>query len=218
MLRQLEGTLLEKKRRMKGDGEAGEGEGAGEWWTPYTHEFLKTHCAVCDAGGVIDSLYIAMRPPHSLSWHTLRHAPVYMEGLEECWRYDELLDSADPFFDEEPLDGTESMDGVEGCGSRPAAGDVTLLRTAAAGNTVGGGGGVKRPLSEMSRSGSFSVPAEGTTQADGAVAAGTGTGTVVVGDEARVKRACPVVPSKGKGKGSAGAPIVEIRRRDIKTA
>ncbi|KAK4127915.1 hypothetical protein N657DRAFT_566846 [Parathielavia appendiculata] len=139
------------------------------------HEFLRRYCAVVDAHGVIDSLYIAMKR-HTLSWHTLRHSPVFMEGLEGCWAYDALLDT-------DPFDGDMAVDDED----RPAVGDIMtavpppLLQQA----------GLKRPLAEMSRSSSFSSGSSGG------------------GEQARVKRTCPAPPQ--------GA-IVEIRRRDIKTA
>ncbi|KAK1756900.1 hypothetical protein QBC47DRAFT_172298 [Echria macrotheca] len=151
MLRQLEPHLIDSR---------------------YDHEFLRTHCAVSDNSGMIDSLYIAMRH-HTISWHTLRHAPVFMEGLEDAWVYDELLDAADPF------DGDMAVDD----GARPAAGDILPPIQPS----------LKRPLTEMSRSNSFG-------------AAGSPS---IEGDEARVKRTCPVPPA---------GTIVEMRRRGVETA
>ncbi|KAK3373746.1 hypothetical protein B0T24DRAFT_273382 [Lasiosphaeria ovina] len=103
---------------------------------PYDHKFLVDHCAVCDGGGVIDSLYIAMRE-HTISWHTLRHSPVFVEGLEDAWAYDSLLDT-DPFTNNMAID---DMD-------RPAAGDITTILPPLQQS-------LKRPLTEMSRSSSF---------------------------------------------------------------
>ena len=160
----------------------------------YDHEFLRRHCAVVDAHGVIDSLYIAMRR-HTLSWHTLRHSPVFMEGLEDCWAYDALLDT-------DPFDGDMAVDDED----RPAAGDITTVLPAAA------TAGLKRPLAEMSRSNSFSAGAANTATTSSSAAATAAAPAVVAeaGEEqARVKRTCPAPPQ--------GA-IVEIRRRDIKTA
>jgi len=94
---------------------------------PYDHEFLKTHVAVCDSGGMIDSLYIAMRR-HTISWSMLKHAPVFTEGLENCWEYDELLDN-DVYHSKE----------------QPPAGAITSLPVPS----------LKRPLNEVSRSNSF---------------------------------------------------------------
>ncbi|KAH6636848.1 hypothetical protein F5144DRAFT_568909 [Chaetomium tenue] len=172
------------------------------------HEFLRRHCAVLDPHGVIDSLYIAMRR-HTISWHTLRHAPVFMEGLESCWAHDALLDT-DPFDDADMAVDDED---------RPAAGDLTtaLPPVAAA---VGAVAGLKRPLTEMSRSNSFS---SGAAAAGAAAAVASGGGGGEVGDEARVKRACPassvVVTATAVAAGQPGGPIVDIRRRDIiKTA
>ncbi|KAK4137967.1 hypothetical protein BT67DRAFT_484264 [Trichocladium antarcticum] len=168
--------------------------------TEVGHVFLRDHCAVVDASGVIDSLYIALCPPRTLSWHVLRRSPVYMEGLEGCWKYDPLLDGKDP-----PLDdgGGRGMGGGLDDERRPAAGDIAGVVAAGPMPMPGR----KRPLSEMTRSGSFG--AAGVVGAAGAtsVPAGDGGGG---GDEARVKRVCPAVPASG--------PIVEIRRRDIKTA
>lgn len=99
----------------------------------YDVEFLRTHCAVLDINGKIDSLYIAMQ--HSnLSWHALRHSPVHLDGLEACWEYDPILDSSDPFEDDENIDEK----------NRPSAGDL-----------VGSIPNLKRAASEISRSSSF---------------------------------------------------------------
>ncbi|KAK4033326.1 hypothetical protein C8A01DRAFT_50063 [Parachaetomium inaequale] len=173
------------------------------------HEFLRRHCAVVDPHGVIDSLYIAMRR-HTISWHTLRHAPVFMDGLEKCWAHDALLDT-DPFDDADMAVDDED---------RPAAGDLTtaLPVVAAAGVGVGVVAGLKRPLTEMSRSNSFSSSGTGTVGSVAAAAAMPVVPGEVVGDEARVKRTCPAPPSSGPPPPGPG-PIVEIRRRDtIKTA
>jgi len=82
---------------------------------PYTADFLRENCAVCDRKGVMDSIYIAMKS-HTLSWRTLRHSPVFMDGLEECWAYDSLLDFDDSFKG----NGLDDAD-------RPAAGDIVSL-------------------------------------------------------------------------------------------
>ena len=124
MLRQLEPQLVEAR---------------------YDHEFLRNHCAVCDNSGMIDSLYIAMRR-HTISWHTLRHSPVFMEGLEDAWAYDSLLDT-------DPYDGNMAVDD----GHRPAAGDITLPPIPTS---------LKRPLTEMSRSNSFGSAASPTVESD----------------------------------------------------
>ncbi|CAN8095741.1 unnamed protein product [Discula destructiva] len=96
-------------------------------------DFLRAHCAVLDNHGKIDSLYIAMQ--HStLSWHALRHAPVFLPGLEASWEYDPMLDANDPFEDDD-----HSIDAF-----RPSAGDL-----------VGSLPNLKRAASEISRSSSF---------------------------------------------------------------
>ncbi|KAL1839562.1 hypothetical protein VTJ49DRAFT_1383 [Mycothermus thermophilus] len=166
MLRQLDEELM--AMRSKGAG--------------WDHEFLRRYCAVVDANGVIDSLYIAMRK-HTISWHTLRHAPVFMDGLEACWAFDPLLDK-DPFDDADMAVDDEA---------RPAAGDITTALKPP----------LKRSVAEMSRSNSFGGGGVGPS---GSAAVAVADATE---DQARVKRACPSPPQ--------GA-IVEIRRRDIKTA
>lgn len=96
-------------------------------------EFLRAHCAVLDAHGKIDSLYISMQH-HTLSWHALRHAPVFLTGLEASWEYDPMLDANDPFEDDD-----HTIDDF-----RPSAGDL-----------VGSFPNLKRAASEISRSSSF---------------------------------------------------------------
>lgn len=99
----------------------------------YDVEFLRENCAVLDVNGKIDSLYIAMQ--HStFSWHYLRHSPVHLEGLDACWEHDPMLDSNDPFEDDENVDESD----------RPSAGDL-----------VGSLPNLKRAASEISRSSSF---------------------------------------------------------------
>ncbi|KAB5545698.1 hypothetical protein GE09DRAFT_1191308 [Coniochaeta sp. 2T2.1] len=100
----------------------------------YSADFLRRHCAVLDAGGMMESLYITMREPHALSWHAVRRAPVFTEGLEESWEFDPLLDN-DPFDD----DDVAVDDDV-----RPAAGDIVPAFPS-----------LKRTASEMQRSASF---------------------------------------------------------------
>lgn len=93
----------------------------------YDLNFLREHCAVCDADGKIDSLYIAMRS-HTLSWQFLKKSPVYKEGLEESWKYDGQLDN--PKLDDE------------------SAGAIVMTHIPPA-------SGMKRCASQMSRSSSF---------------------------------------------------------------
>lgn len=100
---------------------------------PWDMAFLRENCAVRDTTGKIDHLYIAMRHEH-FSWHFLRHSPVWMDGLEASWAYNELLDSQDPNFD----DDTDVEDP-----NRPAAGDMLPAPAS-----------LKRSAAEMSR-GSF---------------------------------------------------------------
>ncbi|KAK4228246.1 hypothetical protein QBC38DRAFT_162327 [Podospora fimiseda] len=155
MLRQLDSSLISPTMR-------------------YDHKFLQECCGVCDSSGTIDSLYIAMRR-HTISWHTLKNAPVFFEGLEDCWAYDPLLDT-DPYESDMAIDDED----------RPAAGDITTVLPPLTAS-------LKRPLTEMSRSNSFSV---GTAE-----------------DEARVKRNRPVATP------STIVEIRELRRQDtIKTA
>lgn len=63
-------------------------------------DFLRNHCAVCDASGKIESLYIATQTG-TLSWGALRDAPVYIEGLEDSWAYDSALDQSGSFHNGE---------------------------------------------------------------------------------------------------------------------
>lgn len=113
MLRQLEPHLLD---------------------SPYDADFLRENCAVCDANGMMESLYITMRAPHALSWHAVRRAPVFTEGLEEAWEFDPLLDN-DPYDDDDfAVDDDE----------RPAAGDIVPALP-----------NLKRTAHEMQRSASF---------------------------------------------------------------
>ncbi|KAK3994739.1 hypothetical protein QBC44DRAFT_39260 [Cladorrhinum sp. PSN332] len=140
----------------------------------YDHKFLQ-ECGVCDSSGTIDSLYIAMRR-HTISWHTLKNSAIFFEGLEDCWAHDPLLDT-DPYASDMAIDDED----------RPAAGDITTVLPPLPSS-------LKRPLTEVSRSNSFS--------------AGT-----AAEDEARVKRTRPVATP------STIVEIRELRRQDtIKTA
>ncbi|KAJ9137339.1 Transcription initiation factor TFIIE subunit alpha [Coniochaeta hoffmannii] len=100
----------------------------------YDAEFLRENCAVCDANGMMESLYITMREPHALSWHAVRRAPVFTEGLEESWEFDPLLDN-DPYDDDDVAVDDDT---------RPAAGDIVPTFPS-----------LKRTASEMQRSRSF---------------------------------------------------------------
>ena len=97
----------------------------------YDADFLRRYCAVRDANGNIESLYIALTS-ESLSWHFLRLAPIYLVGLEDSWVYEEHLDSNDTLDDDEDDDAP-----------RRSAGDMLSLNS------------LKRAASEMSRSSSF---------------------------------------------------------------
>ena len=112
----------------------------------YDHEFIAAHCAVCDNGGIIDSLYIAMRHD-TISWHTLRHSPVFMDGLEDAWAYDALLDN-DPFHGNMAIDDRE----------RPAAGDIIALPPIQP--------SLKRPLDEITRSAGIGSSSSPTVESD----------------------------------------------------
>lgn len=122
---------------------------------PWDMSFLRENCAVRDTTGKIDHLYIAMRHTH-FSWHFLRHSPVFIDGLEESWEYDELLDSQDPNFD----DDTDVEDT-----NRPPAGDMMPAPSS-----------LKRSAAEMSR-GSFgsATAVAPTLSAPGAAASTTTT-------------------------------------------
>lgn len=140
-------------------------------------DFLRTHCAVLDNHGKIDSLYIAMQ--HStLSWHALRHAPKFLPGLEACWEYDSMLDANDPFEDDD-----HSIDAF-----RPSAGDL-----------VGSIPNLKRAASEISRSSSFGSATVGLSDA---AAAPVPSSTAPAGERpSKVPRTpCPLpnIPEVGR--------------------
>lgn len=101
----------------------------------YDVEFLRKHCAVTDAAGNIDSLYIALTSDN-FTWADLRQAPVWMDGLEATWAYDPLLDHN---TDEDENDELDDL-------ARPSAGDMIPNLPS-----------LKRTASEMSRSSSFST-------------------------------------------------------------
>lgn len=56
--------------------------------------FIRKYCAVCDANGRMESMYVAMSHD-SLSWNAIRSLPVFVEGLESSWQYDKHLDSTE---------------------------------------------------------------------------------------------------------------------------
>lgn len=100
----------------------------------YDQDFLSKHCAVCGPNGKLDSLYIAMQLD-SFSWHFLRRSPCYMQGLEDSWAFEPLLDPNSPSED-------DSMDEED----RPSAGDILPPLQS-----------LKRTASEISRTPSFSA-------------------------------------------------------------
>ncbi|KAH8652544.1 hypothetical protein BX600DRAFT_97063 [Xylariales sp. PMI_506] len=99
----------------------------------YNKDFLIQNCGVCGPNGKLDSLYIAMEYD-TFSWHFLRRLPCFMQGLEDSWAPDPLLDYNDPFED-------DSLDEE----SRPSAGDFLPSLPC-----------LKRTASEMTRTQSFS--------------------------------------------------------------
>ncbi|KAH8908642.1 hypothetical protein BR93DRAFT_494664 [Coniochaeta sp. PMI_546] len=125
MLRQLEPHLIDEQ---------------------YDAEFLRKNCAVCDANGMMESLYITMREPHALSWHAVRRAPIFTEGLEESWEFDPLLDN-DPYDDDDIAVDDDN---------RPAAGDIVPTLPS-----------LKRTASEMHRSSSFGSATAATPAVEG---------------------------------------------------
>ncbi len=111
---------------------------------PFDLDFLRNHCAVCDSNGKVDSLYIAMRDK-TLSWHSIRRLPVFLQALEPCWSFDTLLDANTPFpNDDYDNDVSSSEDEIMGGMPRPPAGDIVATLPS-----------LKRAASEMSRSSSF---------------------------------------------------------------
>lgn len=127
---------------------------------PFDAAFLRDHCAVLDARGEMDSLYIAMTHD-TLTWPFLRSAPVYMEGLESSWLFDSRLDgpSADHqhhlhqnqhavVFDDDlatPQQQPQQQQQQQRTGEdgNPAAGDIAQAFP------------LKRTASEISRASSF---------------------------------------------------------------
>ncbi|KAJ0160604.1 hypothetical protein CTA2_7686 [Colletotrichum tanaceti] len=105
----------------------------------YDLDFLRKHCGVCEPSGKIESLYIAMRLDN-FSWHFLRNSPKFIDGLEDCWVHDPLLDPSNQVED----DHMEEQD-------RPSAGDIVPRLPH-----------LKRPASEMSQT---TYPAPSTTTA-----------------------------------------------------
>ncbi|KAF4121785.1 hypothetical protein GMORB2_1624 [Geosmithia morbida] len=64
---------------------------SGDRPSPYSRAFLRDNCAICDAHGNLQALYLA--PRHvSFSWPTIRNLPVSLDGLEASWGYDQYLD------------------------------------------------------------------------------------------------------------------------------
>ncbi|WQF89656.1 hypothetical protein CDEST_14670 [Colletotrichum destructivum] len=90
----------------------------------YDLDFLRKHCGVCEPSGKIESLYIAMRLD-KFSWHFLRNSPKFIDGLENCWVHDPLLDPSNQVDDDH---------------DRPSAGDIVPRLP-----------NLKRPASEMSQ-------------------------------------------------------------------
>jgi hypothetical protein len=64
-----------------------------EWLigSDYDYEFLQKHCAVTDEGGKILDLYIAMSED-SIRWADLENMTPFLDGLEDSWSYDTLVD------------------------------------------------------------------------------------------------------------------------------
>ncbi|EPE09482.1 hypothetical protein F503_07258 [Ophiostoma piceae UAMH 11346] len=154
-------------------------------------EFLRNHCAVCDTNGKIDSLYIAMREK-TLSWHSIRRLPVFLEGLDPCWNYDTLLDKNDPRVDDDnENDINSSEDEVMGGMSRPPAGDIVATLPS-----------LKRAASQISRSSSFSSATAATSTAASIPAAAAAEGE---GSRPKVQRIYPL-------------PNISEVRRSVKTS
>lgn len=109
----------------------------------YDVDFLRKHCAVCGPNGKIDSLYIAMESD-KLSWHFLRRSPCYLEGLEDAWDYDTLLDRND-FYDDDDIDEE----------NRPSAADILPMPN------------LKRAASEISQSRTPSFSSGSTGEGEG---------------------------------------------------
>ncbi|KAH9910067.1 hypothetical protein F4778DRAFT_775962 [Xylariomycetidae sp. FL2044] len=142
----------------------------------YDFDFLRRYCAVCSATGKIESLYIAMLSD-TFSWQFLRRSPCHLEGLEECWAYDALLDREDQV--EDSLDDR-------------AAGDIMPTMTS-----------LKRSASEMSRAANLSPGAGGAGGGEGCSGSGGG-GSSGSSEGARPKlprtSACIQAPMEVRGR------------------
>jgi hypothetical protein len=122
----------------------------------YDQEFLRKHCAVCGPNGKLDSLYIAMQSD-TFSWHFLWRSPCHLQGLEDSWAYDALLDHNDPFEDDDMDEG-----------DRPSAGDILPPLQS-----------LKRTAAEISRTPSFSAGSAGEGEGSRPKVARTGTCVLV---------------------------------------
>lgn len=69
----------------------------------YNLEFLRRHCAVCDADGRIQALYLGVQEG-ALSWAKIKQLSIYVEGLEASWEYDKYLDHRDDDDDGDSVD------------------------------------------------------------------------------------------------------------------
>lgn len=129
---------------------------------PYDLQFLMDNCAVHDSNGHIDSLYIAMRDK-TISWYTLRNAPVFLDGLEASWNEDRMLDATGTKAASSGGDSREDdiRDGV----ARPPAGDIVANLPS-----------LKRAASEISSFGSAAAPMS-TTVATAAASSLEGEGS-----------------------------------------
>lgn len=105
----------------------------------YDADFLRRNCAVCDDGGKILDLYIAMSED-TFSWADLKALSPFKEGLEEAWIYDALLDGPERESSQDLVDGTSEKR------PRPAAGDLYVPAWSSS---------LKRAASEISRTSSF---------------------------------------------------------------
>ena len=75
--------------------------------------FIRQYCAVRDAYGRPESMYLAASG-RGLSWRAIKRLPVYVEGLESSWEYDRHLDSSDAedadSSDDEDADSSDDED------------------------------------------------------------------------------------------------------------
>lgn len=154
---------------------------------PYTLDFLKNFCAVCDPSGKMDSLYIVMRS-ETFSWQFLKKSPIFLEGLENCWEYDEQLDKnglneesagtiVTPALGRSPGAGSSSNSASTQSFTKSTSTPISSHSSMVSSSSTGGPYQKKRSVSQISRTSSF------------------GSGTISESDSSRQKMARTCLPT-----------------------